>query len=326
MQLPSNTIRKVGITLLVGFLMTTAGCSALQGGASGDAQTSTSTVETTELSTQNQQATAQPTGTNQERQTQTPVDDSQEDQHSQDGHSHSHANESADDTGKMAVLIAGERVDLRTAIDGTQSFHMVDDTPDEFHVNGTLTLVEALERADVDATAQTVSYDGDTYRESTEGTNIVYRVNGEPVDPSNALVDAGDEVWVVVQTEDSEVQTGEYIPPEQLHAHGDINFTVEGERVDFSREKYQQAGHNDFFHFEGGHANPWHAHSGRVTLGYGLSTLEGINATDRAIVYDNETYEYGSEATVRVNGETVRPNDYVLKDGDTVRVVLESTS
>jgi sulfur carrier protein ThiS len=306
----SGTLRRVSIVLLVGLLVVTAGCSSLAG--SDGQQTDATTAAPTE--------TPAPTATPSSNTT-------------DDGHDHSHDNESAadataEDAGRIGVVVAGERVDLTGEFDDRQAIRMDDERGDTYYVDGDVTLQAALSAADVEANASALSYDGETYRDATNGTEVVYRVNGDPVAPSEAQLDPGDEVWVVVVDDGGTVETpGDYIPPERLHVHGDISFTVDGERVDFSRDKYQQAGHNDHFHFEGGHANPWHAHSAHVTLAYGLSTLEGIEVTEDTITYDNETYRYGSDdaaATVLVNGEPVDATDHYLKDGDSVRVVVET--
>jgi sulfur carrier protein ThiS len=314
----SGTLRRLSIALLVGLLVMTAGCSSLSGG--GASPTDEATTAPTETPT----ATPTPTTT-----AASTDDGHSHGNESSEGHSHgneSSSNATAENAGKMAVVVAGERVDL--SFEDRQAIRMDEDARDTYHVNGSVSLQRALSAAGVEANASALTYDGETYRDSANGTEVVYRVNGEPVAPNETDIEAGDEVWVLVVEDGGTVETpGDYIPPERLHVHGDIEFTVDGERVDFSRDKYQQAGHNDHFHFEGGHANPWHAHSAHVTLAYGLSTLEGINVTEDTVTYDNETYEYGSEggaATVMVNGEPVDATDHYLKDGDSVRIVIES--
>jgi len=72
----------------------------------------------------------------------------------------------------------------------------------------------------------------------------------------------------------------------------------------------------------------WHAHSTTLTLSYALTTLEGINAEDDLIEYAGTTYDPADDGTtveVTVNDEPVEMNEYVLKDGDSVRIVVEST-
>lgn len=309
-MIESSTLRRLSIALLVGLLVTMAGCSSFAGG--GTSSPGEATTVTTE--------TATPTTTEPGQDNETSTE------HSHDNESSSDA--TAENTGKIAVVVAGERVDLSGAFEDRQAIRMDENVSDTYYANGSVGLQSALSAADVEANASTLTYDGETYRDSANGTEVVYRVNGESVAPGETDIEAGDEVWVLVVADGGTVETpGDYIPPERLHVHGDIEFTVDGEQVDFGREKYQEAGHNDHFHFEGDHANPWHAHSAHVTLAYGLSTLEGIDATEDTITYDNETYEYGTDgaaATVMVNGEPVDATDHYLKDGDSVKIVIES--
>jgi hypothetical protein len=332
MNEPATLTRKLGVALFVGLLVVTAGCSGLGGGGQGTDAAGTEATPASAATGTDTGAAEQTSDGHDHTGTATNATPVTEESTAGDGHDHSHggesnATETAASTGKMAVVVAGERVDLSEAFAADAPLRMDDERPDTYHVNESVGLQAALSAAGVEAAASTLRYDGETYRESTTGTELVYRVNGEPVEPAGASVGPGDEVWVLVVTDDSGVETpGDYIPPERLHVHGDINFTVDGERVDFSREKYQQAGHNDHFHFEGGHANPWHAHSAHVTIAYGLSTLEGINVTADTLTYENTTYELGPDAEARltVNGEPVDPTAYYFKDGDTVRVVVES--
>ncbi|WP_396613800.1 hypothetical protein ACH9L7_18160 (plasmid) [Haloferax sp. S1W] len=309
--------------------MTTAGCSSVTGGDDGDTTTdavTTEVPETTDTVTSNETATSNETSHN----------DTATNETASDGHSHSHGNESTSEasnssdidaayTGQMAVMVAGERVSLAEAYGSDSTLTMSD--KDTWHTNETTTLATALSEAGVEANESTLSYAGKTYDASENGTKISYRVDSHEVDPEEYTLESDDKVWVLVVSNDSNVTTpGEYIPPENLHVHGTIEFTVDGDELDFSRDKYQQAGHNDHFHFEGGHADPWHAHSAHVTLGYAMSTLDGINMTDEAIVYNGVRYPYSGEngtVTVTVNGEPVAPNDYYLKNGDSVRIVIE---
>lgn len=298
--------------------MTTAGCSSLTDGDAGTPSESATTEAATTTQTTEETTTQQETTT-------------EEDSHSHDDNSTSNettaSNVDAAYTGQMAVMVAGDRVDIAEKLDEEDAVAMND--TDTWYTNESTTLAEALSDAGVEAEESTLSYDGETYDESTNGTKIIYRVDSHEVDPEEYTLESDDEIWVMVVTDDSNVTTpGEYIPPEQLHAHGTIDFTVDGEQLDFSREKYQEAGHNDHFHFEGGHANPWHAHSAHVTLAYAMSTLDGINMTDESITYNGTTYPYDGEngtVTVTVNGDAVDPSEYYLKDGDSVNIEIESS-
>jgi hypothetical protein len=320
MERSSRTLKRAGIALVVGMLVMTAGCAGLSGGDAGTAENESTGEETAgaaDLNSANESETA--TGSNES-----------------DGHSHSHENETSSNTstsinaeysGEMAAMVGGERVDLAANIEGEDAITMAD--TDTWYTNESVTLSTALADAGVEAEESTLTYDGETYDESTDGTEISYRVGSHEVDPEEYTLESDDKVWVLVVTDDSNVTTpGEYIPPENLHVHGSINFTVDGEELDFSRDKYQQAGHNDHFHFEGGHASPWHAHSAHVTIGYAMSTLEGINVTDDAMTYNGTAYSLDGEngaATIKVNGESVDPNEYYLKNGDSVTIEIESS-
>lgn len=253
----------------------------------------------------------------------------EDDDHDDNGSSETTAADAAA-TGKMAVVVNGTRLDLDRAYDGSSDAFRVDDgTQDVWHrSNETVTLADALATLGVEATGDTLTYENETYDDGANGTTVSVRVNGEAVNPDRYELQDGDEVWVVVETPETNLSVpGEHISHDDLHVHGSITFAVDGEEVDFGRDKYQSADHNQFFHFEGGAADPWHAHSPNVTLGYAMSTLDGINVTADSVTYENETYadgENGTSVTIEVNGDSVDPNEYVLKDGDSVRVIVDT--
>lgn len=336
MELPSHTLKRASLALVVALLMTTAGCSSFAG-SDGSTTAEPATSEMTETAdaatTAQNETTVQNESTASDGHSHSHGDEST----ASDGHSHSHGDESpsntsdtsttdAAHTGQMAVMVASERVQLDEKLSEEDSVQMKD--VDTWYTNESMTLAEALSAADVEATESSLSYNGETYSESEEGTKLIYRVGSHEVDPEEYTLESGDEIWVQVVTDDMDVSTpGEYIPPENLHVHGTIDFTVDGEELDFSRDKYQQAGHNDHFHFEGGHANPWHAHSMHVTLAYAMSTLDGINMTAESVTYNGTTYQYDdgdATVTVSVNGDPVDPTEYYLKNGDSVSITIES--
>ena len=111
-----------------------------------------------------------------------------------------------------------------------------------------------------------------------------------------------------------------------VHYHGSIQVTIAGQTLDFSRSGYQLQ--NDYFHFEGGNGDRWHVHGQGVTLGYAMETL-GIDLSDGGdtLTFDGTTYrdsESGTTVTVTVNGEPVAPSEYVLQEGDSVRIFVET--
>lgn len=313
----SRIVRYAGIALLVGALVATAGCtSALDGGGPSDGN-ETAPMENESAANETD---AEASGSDDEE------DGDSHNHEDGDGHDHETGDDSADGTnsssasasGRMTAVVAGTELSPRPSDDAAIQFAESDDTwqLDESGV----TVASALSQAyGVDVTANGVSHDGTTYRDGDDGTSVHVRVNGEPVDPTSRELSDGDQVWLTVETEEMDVDVpGEYIKQDEQHIHGDVEFVVEGEEVDFSAERYQ-SGHQHF-HFEGGAADPWHAHSWSVTLGYAMSTLDGIDVSDGEVTYDGTTYDE-AEVTVEVNGESVDPNEYFLKDGDSVRIV-----
>lgn len=109
-----------------------------------------------------------------------------------------------------------------------------------------------------------------------------------------------------------------------VHYHGTMVVAVDGQRVDFSRDEYQLQA--DFFHFEGGDGERWHAHAQGVTLKRALASL-GIGVTETTLTLDGTTYDDADPDTsvsVTVDGESVDPATYVLQEGDEVRIIVET--
>lgn len=108
-----------------------------------------------------------------------------------------------------------------------------------------------------------------------------------------------------------------------VHYHGTMNVTIDGQTLDFSRDRYQMQD-RQFFHYEAGDGSQWHVHGQDVTLEYALQTL-GIQVTENSVTFEGTTYsddDEGTAVTFEVNGESVNPRDYVLQEGDEVRVVV----
>ena len=111
-------------------------------------------------------------------------------------------------------------------------------------------------------------------------------------------------------------------PTGSAHYHGTMEMTVLGDRVDFSRSRYQVR--DNRFHFEEGDGRRWHAHATGVTFGYAMNALGfDVSTEPNAIRYEGETYADGDgvEVVFEVNGESVDLN-YTLKEGDSIRVVV----
>ncbi|MFC7176926.1 hypothetical protein [Halosegnis marinus] len=106
-----------------------------------------------------------------------------------------------------------------------------------------------------------------------------------------------------------------------VHYHGTMEMSVMGSAVDFSRDRYQLQANE--WHFEARDGTEWHAHARGVTLEWAMYTLD-IGVTDDSVTYRGTTYTDGENAnvTVAVNGEDVDPTQYVLQEGDSVRIVV----
>lgn len=109
-----------------------------------------------------------------------------------------------------------------------------------------------------------------------------------------------------------------------VHTHGPITVEIDGTHLDFGQERYQLQ--DDAFHFEGGESDRWHVHARGVTLAYAMSTLD-IDVTRTSVTFDGTTYrdsDSGVQVSVTVNGEMVTPAEYVLRDGDEIRIIVET--
>ncbi|MFB6283210.1 MAG: hypothetical protein ABEK59_04650 [Halobacteria archaeon] len=110
------------------------------------------------------------------------------------------------------------------------------------------------------------------------------------------------------------------------HTHGLINVTIDGKKLDFSKDKYQ---HQDRkFHFENGDGSQWHGHATKITPGYALDTL-GIEVHGRNLSFDGKTYRDSNPNTtvdITVNGREIDPASYIMKNGDSLKVVASQKS
>jgi sulfur carrier protein ThiS len=109
-----------------------------------------------------------------------------------------------------------------------------------------------------------------------------------------------------------------------VHHHGTITVTIGGDELDFSRQQFQYQA--DPFHFENRDGEQWHVHAKGVTLSYAMGTLD-IGVTEDTVTYDGTTYGDDPDETVvvEVNGESVDPEEYVLQEGDHVRIVANAS-
>lgn len=107
------------------------------------------------------------------------------------------------------------------------------------------------------------------------------------------------------------------------HFHGPITTEIGGERLDFSQPRFQNQ--DSAFHFEGGDGSQWHGHANQITLKYAMGTLN-ISVTESSVSYDGTTYAEAEGDTVRVqvNGESVNPAEFLLKDVDRITIVARN--
>lgn len=109
-----------------------------------------------------------------------------------------------------------------------------------------------------------------------------------------------------------------------VHFHGTLEMVIDGRHVDFSQPEYQHPREQPAFHFEGGDGTTWHGHAEGVTLAYAMGTLD-IGVTESTVTFQGTTYDDADPDTsvrITVNGEAVVPSEYVLQEGDSVRIVV----
>jgi sulfur carrier protein ThiS len=112
--------------------------------------------------------------------------------------------------------------------------------------------------------------------------------------------------------------------PGSRHYHGSVDVRIDDRSFDFGRDRWQLRA--DCFHFEGNQGNRWHVHCQDVTLSWAMDSL-GFNVTAGTLAYDGTTYRdaaSGTSVAVRVDGEPVNPAEYVLQEGDSVEIVVET--
>jgi hypothetical protein len=228
----------------------------------------------------------------------------------------------------MLVVVEGQEKHLYTESGAKFSFNETDEHT--WEAEESLTLAEALEAANVTAEPDSLTIDGETYNESDTNTTITYQVAGTEIeDPSEyELEDMNPAHEIVVRVDDHDQEVpGRLVEQSHPHPHGRLNMTVDGEPVDFTQEKYVLS--NEQFHFHGDeNATRWHGHSLNLTASYAVSTFPGMNMTSDSLTYNGTTYRANDPETsfnVTVNGESVDPSTYVLKDGDDIQVTVDRT-
>ena len=226
-------------------------------------------------------------------------------------------------SGSMLAVIEGKDTHFDGAADENASFWINESQNHTWHAaNDSMSMAEALKQIGVNASAESLTYNGTTYRDGKNNTTVAYRVDGTPVeDPSEYQIKDGDELSVYVGTGNQETPGRKYTE-EHPHPHGTLEVTVEGEEVMFTDKKYVKA--DEYFHFHGNqNGEQWHAHSVNLTVAYALSTFPNMQLTNKSFKYDGKLYragKFGTTINVTVNGESVDPESYILKDGDDIQV------
>lgn len=107
--------------------------------------------------------------------------------------------------------------------------------------------------------------------------------------------------------------------PGTAHAHLYFAVTVDGERVDFSQERYQLQDRR--VHFENRDGEVLHVHARQVTVGYTLRSL-GIGVNESCIAVNGSRCANSThDLRVYVDGDVIdEPWEYVLRQGDNVMV------
>ncbi|MDG5776944.1 hypothetical protein VB773_13155 [Haloarculaceae archaeon H-GB2-1] len=227
-------------------------------------------------------------------------------------------------TGTIRIAVDGSEVELPTRDRPGDAFDVA--TPYNWTASERLTLSAALSRLGISVTPTSFEVDGERYDEAETGTRLSYRVDGRPVDPESYALSSGDTVWITVEPPSTQAETpDEHLPESRQHLHGTIDVVVDGSALDFGQDRYQRADRH--FHFEDGMGTVWHAHSWHITLQYALSSLPNVTVDDGVVTVDGRRYrasDDGTTVTITVNGNTVDPAQYYLKDGDHVEVVLET--
>ena len=106
------------------------------------------------------------------------------------------------------------------------------------------------------------------------------------------------------------------------HVHAAFAVKINGEKLDFSQEKYQVQ--SQYIHVENNDGNTLHRHATGVPVGEFFASL-GMNVTDSCFTLENKTSYCGngnSNLEFYVNGnKTNSIANYVLKEDDRILIV-----
>lgn len=105
--------------------------------------------------------------------------------------------------GGIQVVIDGNELDFSRPEFQLQSdhFHFESGNGDRWHVHSKgVTLAYAMNTLGIEVTADSLTYQGTTYRDGEDGTTVRVRVNGEPVEPRTYVLQPDDQIRIVVET------------------------------------------------------------------------------------------------------------------------------
>lgn len=106
--------------------------------------------------------------------------------------------------GTLAVTIDEEALDWSEErfVDNDDAFHYHPDDDTRWHVHARgVTLAYALSTLGIEVTESTLTFEGTTYDDADPDTTVSVTVDGESVTPAEYVLEDGDRVEVVVETE-----------------------------------------------------------------------------------------------------------------------------
>ncbi|WP_247729961.1 hypothetical protein [Halovivax limisalsi] len=130
--------------------------------------------------------------------------------------------------------------------------------------------------------------------------------------------------------------TGVLFGEDRMDARGDITVVIDGEAVDLTADRFQsEHASNDSaaFHLHAGEEEWFMEGADPVTAGEAIDLLPHfafeLDDGDPVVTVDGTTYDGTTAETsvaVLVDGESVDPMSYTLRDGDSVRLEIETAA
>ncbi|WP_336360076.1 hypothetical protein [Haladaptatus sp. ZSTT2] len=116
---------------------------------------------------------------------------------------------------------------------------------------------------------------------------------------------------------------------EEIHQHGTLYLEIDGERVDFSREKFF-GGPLEFHFHEDGKQYEWHNEKSYITLAEALNYIPDISyensGSDHMLTVEGTTYDTteGADITFAERDTEIDPTTYELEELDIYWVKVET--